>query len=63
MSDVPVVLAVEDEPPLLEIYASWLEDDYDVRTAGSGEEALEQFDGDVSVVLLGRRGVERTPRT
>jgi DNA-binding response OmpR family regulator len=54
LSDVPVVLAVEDEPPLLEIYASWLEDDYDVRTAGSGEEALEQFDGDVSVVLLDR---------
>jgi len=54
MSDPPVVLVVEDEPPLLEIYASWLEDHYRVRTAGSGEEALEQCDEEVAVVLLDR---------
>jgi len=54
MSDPPVVLVVEDEPPLLEIYASWLEDHYRVRTAGSGEEALEQYDEEVAVVLLDR---------
>lgn len=50
----PTVLVVEDEPPLIEIYARWLEGQYDVRTAQNGSEALEQLDGDVEVVLLDR---------
>jgi len=53
MSDAPVVLVVEDELLLLDIYVNWLEDQYEVRAAGSGEEALEQCD-DVDVVLLDR---------
>ncbi|PSP92465.1 DNA-binding protein [Halobacteriales archaeon QS_1_68_44] len=53
-SDKPTVLVVEDEEALVELYVRWLEDEYDVRTAGGGEEALEQFDESVDVVLLDR---------
>lgn len=52
--DKPTVLVVEDERALIELYVRWLEDDYDVRTAGGGEEALEKMDGEVDVVLLDR---------
>lgn len=49
------VLVVEDERPLLDVYARWLEDRYDVRTAASGSAALERLDEIVDVVLLDRR--------
>jgi DNA-binding response OmpR family regulator len=52
--DQPTVLIVEDERALIELYVRWLEDDYAVLTADNGEEALEQFDGEVDVVLLDR---------
>lgn len=52
--DRATVLVVEDEAPLVEIYARWLEERYEVRTAENGEAALEQFDEDVDVVLLDR---------
>ncbi|MDZ7745128.1 MAG: response regulator [Halobacteriales archaeon] len=52
-STKPVVLVVDDEPRVTQAFALWL-DDYDVRTAQSGEEALELLDG-VDVVLLDRR--------
>lgn len=48
------VLVVEDEAPLIEIYARWLEDAYAVRTAQSGEAALDKLDESVDVVLLDR---------
>jgi DNA-binding response OmpR family regulator len=48
------VLVVEDEAPLVDIYARWLEESYDVRTAQKGDVALEQFDETVDVVLLDR---------
>jgi len=48
------VLVVEDEAPLVEIYARWLEGDYRVRTAQNGEAALERLDESVDVVLLDR---------
>jgi len=48
------VLVVEDESPLVEIYSRWLEDRYEVRTAESGEEAREELDGDIEVILLDR---------
>lgn len=54
MPDDTVVLIVEDEPDLAELYAEWLGDDYTVRTAESGDAALWQFDGAVDVVLLDR---------
>ena len=53
-SDQPTVLVVEDERALIELYIRWLDDEYDVRTAEGGEEALEKFDGDVDVALLDR---------
>lgn len=55
VSNESVVLIVDDEPQLAELFAAWLEDDWDVRTAHSGEEALERMDEDVAVVLLDRR--------
>lgn len=54
-TDDPVVLVVEDEPDLADLYAAWLDDDYEVRTAYGGHEALEALDDDVAVVLLDRR--------
>ena len=53
-SDQPTVLAVEDERALVELYVRWLGDEYDVRTAEGGEEALERFDESVDIVLLDR---------
>ncbi|MFB6167512.1 MAG: HalX domain-containing protein [Haloferacaceae archaeon] len=51
------VVVVEDEPDLADLYATWLEGDYDVHAAYGGEEALGVFDGldDLDVVLLDRR--------
>jgi len=51
----PVVLVVEDEPDLADLYATWLRDGYGVRVAYGGREAVETIDDDVSVVLLDRR--------
>lgn len=51
----PIVLIVEDERGLAELYELWLQDDYEVRTAFDGEHALELVDEAVSVVLLDRR--------
>lgn len=54
-SNDPVVLIVEDEIDLASLYADWLEDDYEVRVATDGEEALDRVDATVDVVLLDRR--------
>lgn len=51
----PVVLVVEDEADLADLYADWLADKFDVRTAYSGDEAIEQLDETIDVVLLDRR--------
>jgi two-component system response regulator AdeR len=53
-SEPPVVLIVEDEPDVAETYNLWLQDQYEVRMAGDGSEALELLDDDVDVVLLDR---------
>ena len=53
--DPPLVLIVEDEPDLAELYATWLEDEYRVRVAYGGRDALEALDEEVAVVLLDRR--------
>lgn len=50
----PVVLVVEDETDIAETYRLWLEDEYDVRIAGNGDEGLEKLDETVDVVLLDR---------
>lgn len=49
------VLVVEDEVDLADMYAVYLEDDYDVEVAYGGEEAIELLDDHVDVVLLDRR--------
>ena len=51
----PTVLIVDDEVNITELFGVWLEDEYDVRMANSGEEALEELDETVDVVLLDRR--------
>ncbi|MGM0606209.1 MAG: HalX domain-containing protein [Halobacteriota archaeon] len=51
----PLVLIVEDEPDLADLYAAWLSSDYRVKTAYGGREALDAIDDDLSVVLLDRR--------
>ena len=49
------VLIVDDKRDVADTYAIWLRDEYEVRTAYSGAEALEQLDAAVDVVLLDRR--------
>ncbi|MDY6818151.1 MAG: response regulator [Halobacteriales archaeon] len=51
----PTVLLVDDEQDILDLYATWLGDEYTVLTATSGTEALELVDNSVDVVLLDRR--------
>lgn len=49
------VLIVEDNEGMADMYASWLDEEYDVRFAYDGETALETVDEDVDAVLLDRR--------
>ncbi|AUV81686.1 DNA-binding protein [Salinigranum rubrum] len=51
-----VVLVVDDEPGLADLYTVWLktETEYTVRTAYGGEEALERVDETVDVVVTDR---------
>jgi DNA-binding response OmpR family regulator len=51
----PVVLIVEDEPDLADLYAAWLRDACTVRTAYDGSQALDALDGGIDIVLLDRR--------
>lgn len=57
-SDEPRVLIVDDEPELTNLYGTFLDPEYDVVTATSGEDALEVVDDTVDVVLLDRRMAE-----
>ena len=49
------VLVVDDEPDVADAYAAQLEADYIVSTAYSGQDALDQIDDAIDVVLLDRR--------
>lgn len=51
---VPVVLVVDDDARLTELYASMLEG-YEVRAANDGNEGLAMVDDTVDVVLLDRK--------
>jgi DNA-binding response OmpR family regulator len=53
-ADRPVVLIVEDEPDVAETYRLWLDGEYVVRMAHSGDEGLDELDESVDVVLLDR---------
>lgn len=59
-TDQPTVLVVDDEASYTALLAEWLADDYRVRTAHSGTEALEKLDDTVSVMLLDRRMPDRS---
>jgi len=54
VTDDPVVLVVEDEPDLADLYSSWLADHCTVRTVYDGPEALDAIGEDVNAVLLDR---------
>ena len=54
-ADRPVVLVVDDEQNLADLFAAWLSEEYAVRTAYGGHAALEAMDDSVDIVLLDRR--------
>jgi DNA-binding response OmpR family regulator len=54
-TESPIILVVDDEPELVELYTDWLSNEYTVRTAYGGEEALEELDESVDVVVLDRQ--------
>lgn len=49
------VLVVDDDEALTDVYAAWLSEQYDVRTATDGETALNNLGTQFDVVLLDRR--------
>ena len=51
----PTVLIVDNDPRLVRMHASWLEDEFTVRRAYDGEEAFRKLTDEVDVVLLDRR--------
>mgnify|MGYP000507147420 CR=1 FL=1 len=53
--DEPTVLIVEDERHLADLYADYVDDEYTVVTAYSGEEAVDRLHDAIDVVLLDRR--------
>jgi len=55
MTHRPSVLIVEDERQLADLYAEWLADEYDVRTAYDADQALSAIDDGIEVMLLDRR--------
>ncbi|WP_436933733.1 HalX domain-containing protein [Halovenus marina] len=56
MSDrLPTILVVDDEEDIADLYTTWLDIEYEVRTAYGGEEALEKVDEDVDIVFLDRQ--------
>jgi DNA-binding response OmpR family regulator len=54
-AEPPLVLVVEDERDLADLYATWLRGEYRVRVAYGGREAIEKIDSEVDVALLDRR--------
>jgi DNA-binding response OmpR family regulator len=51
----PTALVVEDERHLADLYAEYLQDAYEVRTAYSGDEAAERLSAAVDVAVVDRR--------
>lgn len=51
----PIVLIVEDELDLADLYRDWLKDEYTVRIAATGAEALDRIDESVDVAILDRQ--------
>ena len=57
------ILVVEDEEPLADLFTTWLNDEYTVDTAYTGEEALKLLNETLNVVLLDRRLPDRSGDT
>ena len=55
VADAPTVLVVDDDRELAEMYAYQLDGAYTVRTAYSGQQAIDALDESVDVMLLDRR--------
>jgi DNA-binding response OmpR family regulator len=55
------VLIVDDDPVTVDRFGSWLDDDYEVRTALDGETALTAA-GEADIVLLDRKLPDRSGR-
>ncbi|WP_178915165.1 HalX domain-containing protein [Natronomonas gomsonensis] len=53
-TETATVLVVDDERDLADLYAAWLSQEYDVRTAYGGQAALDALDEDVDVALIDR---------
>lgn len=49
------VLLVDDEESIVDMYDTWLEPEYDTRTATGGPAALSAMDDDVDLVVIDRR--------
>ncbi|MFB6165489.1 MAG: response regulator transcription factor [Haloarculaceae archaeon] len=54
-SESPIVLVVDDNRAIANTYTAFLSDEYEVRTAYNGKEAMEALDPEIDVVLLDRR--------
>ena len=54
-STSPIVVVIDDEEPVIEMFRVWLQDEYTVLGATSGKTALDLVDDSVDVVLLDRR--------
>ena len=55
LMSTPTILVVDDEEDIADLYTTWLEMEYEVRTAYGGEEALEKVDKEVDIVFLDRQ--------
>lgn len=51
---IPVVLVIEDERDLADLYMEWLDPDYEVRIAYDGASGLDRLDDAVDVALVDR---------
>lgn len=51
----PTVLVVDDDRQLADLYSAWLCDEYDVRTAYGGREAIDSMAKQVDVALVDRK--------
>jgi len=49
-----MVLVVDDEPELADLYAAWLRGEYDVRTAYGGAKAISAIESGVDVAFIDR---------
>lgn len=58
----PTVMVVDDQPEIVELYTYLLQDDYEVRTAVGGEQALSLVDESVDVMFLDRQMPDYTGR-